>query len=113
MRLCALFLDTEERKCGILSGDDVEGVHATDAIFGSRWWNHWRMRESGFVVIWKSCLIDLWSLKGSRSLCSWNLFWALQIAVVTLITKLGATQVQGHRRPRPPVSRLSWLIRVA
>ncbi len=37
MQLHALFGDTEERKCVILSGgDDVKGAHATDAICGSR-----------------------------------------------------------------------------
>jgi hypothetical protein len=113
MRLHAFFVDTEERKCGILSGDGAEGAHATDTICGSRWWNCWRMRESGFVVICKSYCIDLWSLKGSRSLCSWNPFWALQIVVVMMKTKLGAAGVQGHKRPRPPASRLSWLIRMA
>ncbi len=31
-----IFVDTEERKCGILSGGGVEGAHATDSICGSR-----------------------------------------------------------------------------
>ncbi len=38
MLLHALLMETEERKCVILSSDGgVEGAHAIDAICGRRW----------------------------------------------------------------------------
>ncbi len=94
-------------------GGGVEGGHATDAICGRRVWKRCRMRESGLVSGWNSCVMESWSWKGSRSLCSLNLFIALQIAAAMVMTKSGVARVRGQSRPRPPARRLSWLMRMA
>ncbi len=103
----------EDRKCCIRIGGGLEGGHATDAICGRRVWKRCRVRESGLVSGWNSCVMESWSWEESRSLCSLNPFVALWIAAAMVMTKSGAARVRGQGRPRPPARRLSWLMRMA